>query len=639
MSHLLDYFNKKLTSQTTLLFLTKEDINRIIQSWVERKNVFSFLEEVHRFQSDPCILEIYQILKRSEDMWTVLQQEIDLIHDNTSDRSRLFISLLLQSNTIYEYNIIQKLFHLRLPKFLIYEHIDMILCQFRDLHKILLTQLVSLLNVSDIQNNEVHVARINLDKQVNTQTITYYNEISCHYSKPNTMLPLDTLICCSCADQPIEHSIEQSSIKIHKPIYVHCLTKIYHEKLDIITQYLKLEKIQSLDYTNQSKLSELVFHIAKDIDCLTYLQRHLKDIKSDHISIAWEQYIESALYKSILFSVKQYQITLLINIIRKRYTHLIDAQRPQCQKIGSLYFGGENDQNITVVFLTRDGELLAQRDYVWNSDQASDLKDALHEVKVKSLVISQSVSMRVFNALEYLKFKYQIYYVSPVGLDPVVRPLNLIPAAQKAIRLGQRYVAPLRYWARVDVSAFVKSLLPPSFFNLLYEYDELNAVREMMKLENSIRWITLRKTRTFNDDQDSDFTNTHNILEQSHRVPKPSTFKKGMPLWVYIIGITTQEIHVKTLQHNIPGIIEISTLPVNSDYIKGLFIDQKRKVFVHSYEPETQQLTFSFKSSKAPNKKNHHHKSKKLTAKQSIDMDPTGVKDSIHILNSMFKKK
>jgi hypothetical protein len=651
MSHLLDYFNSQITSQTTLSFLTKKDINQIIQFWIHRKNIFSFLEEVHKLHNDRSILEIYQTLKRSEEVWHLLQQEVDLSHDSTSDISQSLISLLLQSDTTYEYNIIHKLFHSSLLQSLISEHANIILYQFRNLHKVLLNQLVSLLDISDIQNHEMHITKINLNKQINTQMMTYYDEISCHYSKPNKALPLHTLICCPCADQPTKESTNQSSIKIHKPIYVHCLTKVYHDKLDSITKYLKLEKMQSLDNANQSKLSEIVFHIAKDIDCLTCLQNHIKDVDSDYILMAWKQCIETALYKSVLFDFKQNQITLLINIIRKKYTQLIDAQRPQCQKIGSLYFGGKNDENITVVFLTRDGELLAQRDYVWNTDQPSDLKDTLDEVKVKSLVISQSVSMRVFYALEGLKSKYQIHYVSPIGLNPVVRPLNLTPAAQKAIRLGQRYVAPLRYWARVDVLVFVKSLLPTSFFDLLYEYDELNVVREMMELENSIRWIALRKTRAsslsqrktkkINHDQTSESSNTHNFFGKRHITTKSSHFKKGMPLWVHIVGITPQVIHVETLQHNIPGIIDTRTLSTDSKYIKGLLVDQKRKVFVQSYEPKTQQLTFSFKSSKASrhNKKHTHRKSKKLISKQYTDSDSASVKSSIHLLNSMFKKK
>ena len=50
MSYLLDYFNSQITSQTSLAFLSKEEMTQIFQMWVERKSNFIFLEQIRKKQ-------------------------------------------------------------------------------------------------------------------------------------------------------------------------------------------------------------------------------------------------------------------------------------------------------------------------------------------------------------------------------------------------------------------------------------------------------------------------------------------------------------------------------------------------------------------------------------------------------------
>ena len=212
-------------------------------------------------------------------------------------------------------------------------------------------------------------------------------------------------------------------------------------------------------------------------------------------------------------------------------------------------------------------------------------------------------------------------------------------------------MAPLRYWARVDVVAFVKCLLPAPFFELLYRYDELNSVRDMMELENSMRWIDLRearenaahKKRRKKSIHSQNFNSSHvnHSNEINYLRDKKPYFKKGMACWVQIVDIASQVIHVKTIQHKLSGTIDIRTLLRDSVHIKDLSIHQKRKVFVNSYEPTTQKLTFSFKLSRTNrhDKKQAYRKTNKKGSTELKSSNITEDNSSIHVLNSMFKKK
>ena len=253
--------------------------------------------------------------------------------------------------------------------------------------------------------------------------------------------------------------------------------------------------------------------------------------------------------------------------------------------------------------MNRNGNLLAQRNYTWNTHQASSLVQALVDVNVALLVISQWIPKQLFAAIDHLKSYYQLHYISPIALDPVTRPLSLTPEAQKAIRLGQRYVAPLRYWPRMHIHEFLSYLLPIEIHDFLLKHEKISLVEEMIQWESTIRWIHLRRDRNKKIRQDKDTDKEVRLTTLLTHDPIYSTIKSEVHTnidkicWIMIMGLTPHLIQIKTLDNQISGTLDISSLAQVGLSLGDLSLYQKYPARIQSYQFGTQKLLFTFDAS------------------------------------------
>jgi hypothetical protein len=272
--------------------------------------------------------------------------------------------------------------------------------------------------------------------------------------------------------------------------YRHGLYPLAHEVFDQWSPYLEDERL--LDLIEQRCVAE------EELIQQSYLgwrERVEELVSTERADQIWAEFIEPSLPEFVFESLKRDRREMLTRLICSKYTKLIDERRVRDSRLASLWFSGEEDQELTVIFLTREGRLLAQRDYVWDPSDDQNLMHALEEVKIRILVIPQELPPRLDLAIENLAHHYEMKRVSAVGLDPVPRPLNLTVQAQRALRLGQRYAAPLRYWARVEVNSFAERLLSPDLFNSFSADNGLQELDRKLKEETSIRWVYLRQNR------------------------------------------------------------------------------------------------------------------------------------------------
>ena len=274
------------------------------------------------------------------------------------------------------------------------------------------------------------------------------------------------------------------------PNHQHVLYPLSHEVFEQWAPYLEDECL--LELIKQRCVAEEEIIQQSYLRWRTRVQELTSTESADQL---WVEFIEPSLPEFVFESLKRDRREMLTRLICSKYTELIDERRVRDSRLASLWFSGEEDQELTVIFLTREGRLLAQRDYVWDPSDDQSLMHALEEVKIRVLVLPQELSPRLERAIVHLDHRYELKRVSAVGLDPVPRPLNLSEQAQRALRLGQRYAAPLRYWARVEVSSFAEQLLPLPLFKCFSADNGVQELEHKLKEETSIRWVYLRQNR------------------------------------------------------------------------------------------------------------------------------------------------
>ena len=147
------------------------------------------------------------------------------------------------------------------------------------------------------------------------------------------------------------------------------------------------------------------------------------------------------------------------------------------------------------MFLTRDGKLLAQRDLTWDLNQVDSILEAFSIINIRILTYPEGLDQIYPKAFNLLKDRYQLFSVSSVVLDPVPHPLSLTDNAQKALRIGQRFVAPLRFWARTDLIELMKCFTTPRIMNCLEESNRLDSLQARLQDSCAKRWLLLRQRR------------------------------------------------------------------------------------------------------------------------------------------------
>jgi hypothetical protein len=234
----------------------------------------------------------------------------------------------------------------------------------------------------------------------------------------------------------------------------------------------------------------------------------------DQVHLHWQEYAESQdsfkdiewktdlwpfihihLFEWVKKELKVLQTKVIQYRVQWLFETLITHSRPKDQKIGSFVFHPQDPSKITVIFISRDGRLLAQRDLVWDSLNLDTLSSVFESIRIRTLVCSSVLTPLESEVVEFLKETYNIYPINPIGLDPVVRPLNLSQEAQKALRLGQRYVAPLRFWIRGNLTELAQSVLNEREFQFLEDQNELESLFDLLKEQNELKWVYFRRKR------------------------------------------------------------------------------------------------------------------------------------------------
>ena len=209
----------------------------------------------------------------------------------------------------------------------------------------------------------------------------------------------------------------------------------------------------------------------------------------------WRELFEPFILEIATENIRALRDEDFIEDLNSCFTTLIDAKRPKDQRIGSLWIDEASPENITVMFLTRDGKLLAQRDLTWDLNQVDSILEAFSIINIRILTYPEGLDQIYPKAFNLLKDRYQLFSVSSVVLDPVPHPLSLTDNAQKALRIGQRFVAPLRFWARTDLIELMKCFTTPRIMNCLEESNRLDSLQARLQDSCAKRWLLLRQRR------------------------------------------------------------------------------------------------------------------------------------------------
>ncbi|MAD61900.1 MAG: hypothetical protein CMH49_10390 [Myxococcales bacterium] len=209
----------------------------------------------------------------------------------------------------------------------------------------------------------------------------------------------------------------------------------------------------------------------------------------------WRELFEPFILEIATESIRALRDEDFIEDLNSCFTTLIDAKRPKDQRIGSLWIDEASPENITVMFLTRDGKLLAQRDLTWDLNQVDSIIEAFSIINIRILTYPEGLDQIYPKAFNLLKNRYQLFPVSSVVLDPVPHPLSLTDNAQKALRIGQRFVAPLRFWARTDLIELMKCFTTPRIIDCLEESNRLDRLQARLQDSCAERWLLLRQRR------------------------------------------------------------------------------------------------------------------------------------------------
>lgn len=281
--------------------------------------------------------------------------------------------------------------------------------------------------------------------------------------------------------------------------------------------------------------------------------------------VIWIEFFDVFIKKMAYQSVMSMRNQDLISDLQKCFETLIDAKRPKDQRVASFWIDPDQPTEITVIFLTRDGKLLAQRDLLWSPDNPASILEAFAEINIRVITYPEDLERKYSEALQLLSGKYQIYAVSSVVLDPVAHPQTLSKVAQKTLRIGQRFVAPLRFWARTDLVELMKCFATPQIIECLEQSDALDDLRNALQDSCSKRWLRLRKDRRKRKvTQRGNRHNGHDnclgsikITDQKSDSIQTDTFSRGDELEVCVIKQTGLLVTVQVVGHHKIGKLKL----------------------------------------------------------------------------------
>jgi hypothetical protein len=278
--------------------------------------------------------------------------------------------------------------------------------------------------------------------------------------------------------------------------------------------------------------------------------------------VIWIEFFDVFIKKMAYQTVMSMRNQDLISDLQKCFETLIDAKRPKDQRVASFWVDPDQPTEITVIFLTRDGKLLAQRDLLWSPDNPASILEAFAEVNIRVITYPKGLERKYSEALQLLSDKYQVHAVNSVALDPVPHPQTLSKIAQKTLRIGQRFVAPLRFWARTDLVELMRCFATPQIIECLEQSDALDDLRNALQDSCSKRWLRLRKNRrkrkvTQRDNRHDDCLDPIKITDQKSDSIQTDTFNRGDELEVCVIKQTGLLVTAQVVGHHKIGKFKI----------------------------------------------------------------------------------
>lgn len=348
--------------------------------------------------------------------------------------------------------------------------------------------------------------------------------------------------------------------------------------------------------------------------------------------------------------------------VADRFELLAKSERPRDHRVGALIFSGARHEEVTVIFAKRDGQILAQREVSWDPEHPELICNAFDSIKIRTLVAPDLVPEQVERALEHLCERYRIARISQLGHIEIKRPHNLSVQAQIGLQLAQRYVAPLRYWARANLLAIAQASLDPSLYELISHHESWQTIylRSLKGRVNS-EWVRLRSLR-----QQPDLMNKPLLKNLPAPPEQPihthplnqNILRRGDLVDVTLTEITPYRLKgeiTSKLNYGRQALISLSgsrDLKESQQFKVG----QSLQAFVIHDHPKQEhaQLTLRALSSSAKYQ-NRSYPSKKQAqgqpqndplshSKQQIQQNPSksdssAERDTLNTLNSMFKKK
>ncbi len=317
----------------------------------------------------------------------------------------------------------------------------------------------------------------------------------------------------------------------------------------------------------------------------------------------WSEILEPYLREIVSEAIVKRRNADMISDLNQCFIELIDAKRPKDQRIGSFWINQEQPSEITVIFLTRDGKLLAQRDVTWTPSDPKSVTEAFKIINIRLLTYPKELEEIYPEMLEQLSSLYELRAVSSIVLDPVPHPQSLSANAQKALRIGQRFVAPLRFWARTDLLELMRCFSTPIVFECLERSHSLSLLLNVLKDSCAERWLKLRRKRkriTLNRQKRShESSPAHTSEDYKDPVTYSSKKKKSSPQYargdevrVRVIKRSGFTLHVQTLDELRRGNIRLSTR-----YKDEVAIDEIIHAYVLGVNPKNTILTLSLRPS------------------------------------------
>ena len=139
----------------------------------------------------------------------------------------------------------------------------------------------------------------------------------------------------------------------------------------------------------------------------------------------WSEILEPYLREIVSEAIVKRRNADMISDLNQCFIELIDAKRPQRSEIGSFWINQEQPSEITVIFLTRDGKLLAQRDVTWTPSDPKSVTEAFKIINIRLLTYPKELEEIYPEMLEQLSSLYELRAVSSIVLDPVPHPQSL----------------------------------------------------------------------------------------------------------------------------------------------------------------------------------------------------------------------